>query len=452
MEVGDFNAIKGCPWPDFWQDEGNNARARRCQSAQPAARVTFRGCRHDGRHTRSGGTCRSPRSWDADGKPEKLLSVSRDITVQKRTEAGLAFSEARWRGLFENMNEGFFVGELVRDVGGRPVDYRYLEINPAFARQSGLPPDSVGRTIRSFVPDIDQSLIDRYATVVDTGEPTLFEIDVPGLSRCFEVRANRDGGQRFACLFLDVTARKSAERRQAALIELGDRLRDIKDEVEIASVAAEVAGVTLHLDRAGYGSVDQDSETILVDRDWFRPGLDSVGGLHHFRDYGSFIEAHLRGETVVIDDVTTDPRTSAGGIAFTRIGAKTVVNIPLMEQGRFVGLFFMLAGSPRAWTVEEVGFLRNLADRTRAAIARVEAEERQDLLNHELSHRMKNLLAMVQAIAVQTTRGATDVETVRENLRQRLIALGKAHDLLLGGAVDRAGFRVRGDPWRPRRA
>ena len=66
------------------------------------------------------------------------------------------------------------------------------------------------------------------------------------------------------------------------------------------------------------------------------------------------------------------------------------------------------------------------------------AEAHQHLLNHELSHRMKNLLAMVQAIASSTMRGATDLETAREVLASRLIALGKAHDVLLGGSAESA--------------
>ena len=66
------------------------------------------------------------------------------------------------------------------------------------------------------------------------------------------------------------------------------------------------------------------------------------------------------------------------------------------------------------------------------------AEAQQQLLNHELSHRMKNLLAMVQAIATSTLRGATDMDATREVLANRLVALGKAHDVLLGGFAERA--------------
>ena len=64
----------------------------------------------------------------------------------------------------------------------------------------------------------------------------------------------------------------------------------------------------------------------------------------------------------------------------------------------------------------------------------------QELLNGELSHRMKNLLAMVQAIARQTMRGSADLATMREILSDRLVALGKAHDILIEGATDHMGL------------
>jgi PAS domain S-box-containing protein len=86
--------------------------------------------------------------------------------------------------------------------------------------------------------------------------------------------------------------------------------------------------------------------------------------------------------------------------------------------------------------------------------ARKRAEAMQTLMNQELSHRMKNQLAMVQAIARQTMRGATDLASMRETLSNRLVALGKAHDILLDGMMDRSplsavlrgGVGVHDDP------
>lgn len=78
--------------------------------------------------------------------------------------------------------------------------------------------------------------------------------------------------------------------------------------------------------------------------------------------------------------------------------------------------------------------------------ARVAADEHQTLLNHELSHRLKNTLAMVQAIAAQTLRNAASLDDARDALLRRLIALGKAHDILLASNTEQAGMEsvIRG--------
>ncbi len=438
MEVSDFNDVKGCPWPDFWHDKGHIDALAALDAARAGGVGHFQGAADTYRGTPKWWDVQVTPILDADGRPEKILSISRDITDQKSVEDRLAASEGRWRGLFEGMQEGFFLGELVRDAEGRATDYRFLEINPAFAQQSGLPPDSIGQTIRSFVPDIDQWLIDKYARVVETGEPTLFEISVPSLGRSFEARANKELGERFSCMFLDVTERKQADARRAAMIELGDRLRDVGDETEISRIAAEIMGRTLGLSHAGYGQVDPDAETIQVAQGWTAPGLTGISGLHRFRDYGSYIEDLKAGRNVIIGDVSRDPRTAGDADALSAISARGLLNLPVLERGRFVALFYALKPQAGNWSSEDIAFLRNVADRTRSAIARIEAEEQQRLLNHELSHRMKNMLAMVQSIATQTMRGAADLDTARKVLANRLIALGRAHDLLLVGSLSKA--------------
>jgi two-component sensor histidine kinase len=61
---------------------------------------------------------------------------------------------------------------------------------------------------------------------------------------------------------------------------------------------------------------------------------------------------------------------------------------------------------------------------------RERAEEQRRLLVHELNHRVKNTLATVQSIAVQTLRGAATTTDASEALTDRLMALAKAHDAL----------------------
>lgn len=438
MEADDFNQVRGCDWTGFWQGQ---ARAD-AQSAFWAALAGGTGHFQAPADTLKG----TPKWWDvqvtpirgADGRPERLLVVSRDVTAQRASEQRVAESEKRWRGLFEGMHEGFFSGEILRDATGRVTDYRFVEINPAFASQSGLPVETVGRTVREVIRDVPDWVIETYARVVDTGVAEVFDIAVPELGRTFEVRAYRETERRFAAMFIDVSERKRADARRAALVELGDLLRNTGDPGEIARVAAGILGRTLGLSHAGYGAVDHDRETIDAGEGWSAPGMPAIGGVHDFRDYGTYIDALKNGRAVVIDDVSEDPRTASDAGTLAAIQVRSLLNLPLMEHGRFVALLYALKDTPYGWKPEEISFANNIADRTRAALARIEAEERQRTLNLELGHRMKNMLAMVQAIATQTMRNATDLDTAKDVLAGRLIALGKSHDLLLGGSIGSA--------------
>ncbi|MES2533742.1 MAG: ATP-binding protein, partial [Pseudomonadota bacterium] len=164
------------------------------------------------------------------------------------------------------------------------------------------------------------------------------------------------------------------ESRRLALVELGDRIRDLDDPGDLAYAAAEILGRELNIDRAGYGMVDKVAETITIERDWTAPGVASLAGLLHFRDYGSYIEQLQHGITVSFADARTDPRTRDNAEALIAITARAVVNMPLAEKGGLVGLLYLNHGSVREWSADELAFVRDVAERIRAAIARREAQ------------------------------------------------------------------------------
>ena len=149
------------------------------------------------------------------GEIEGLFCSSIETTEQRRAETALRDSEARWRGLFNNMQEGFFLAQAIRDDAGRMVDFRFLDMNPGFQRQRGLAATAVGRPVREVLPGIHDELLQMYAHVVDTGEPQHFEMHIPvAANRWFEVRARKTDTDQFAVLLLDITDRREA---QAAL-------------------------------------------------------------------------------------------------------------------------------------------------------------------------------------------------------------------------------------------
>ena len=147
------------------------------------------------------------------GEVEGLFCSCIETTEQLRTETRLRDSEARWRGLFNNMQEGFFLAQALRDASGCMVDFRFLEMNPGFEQQSGVrAADAVGRPLREVLPGIPDELLQNYARVVDTGEPQHFEVHIPVAgNRWFEVRARKTATDQFAVLFLDITARRGVE-------------------------------------------------------------------------------------------------------------------------------------------------------------------------------------------------------------------------------------------------
>jgi PAS domain S-box-containing protein len=230
----------------------------------------------------------------------------------------------------------------------------------------------------------------------------------------------------------NATSQKLSEDRQLAFLELGDKIRELDDVPDVAFAAAEIMARTLSgATRAGYGVVDPIAETVQMLPDWCAQGVSTVAGLHQFRDYGSYIEDLKRGEMVIIADVAKDSRTSASAELFHSIGISVLVNVPILEHGAFVGVMFVHYDKPHDFTLEERDFVRTIADRTREAISRIRAEQEQQVLNHEISHRLKNTMAMIQAIATQTLRPIEDRGPV-EAFTGRLHALSKAHEVLLG--------------------
>lgn len=228
----------------------------------------------------------------------------------------------------------------------------------------------------------------------------------------------------------DITEEKREAQRARALLDLGDRLRDLDSVDDIALQAAELMAVALGATRAGFGIVDPIAETVMMQNDWRAPGIQTLAGLHHFRDYGTFIDDLKRNEPVIIHNVRTDPRTRFNAEALEAIGIAVLVNVPVFDRGQFDLVVFVHDNRPRDWSQGEVDFIRNFADRVQTAVRRVKAAAAQNVLNHELSHRLKNSLAMVHAIARQTLKSVRPREPV-DVFEMRLHALGDAHEILL---------------------
>jgi PAS domain S-box-containing protein len=209
--------------------------------------------RADGTRVFMNGTTR-PLPRDEQGRERGFIKIARDETKQReqaeelaRTRAELSESEARYRSLFNSIGAGFCVVEVKLDEAKRPVDYRFIEVNPAFERFTGLR-DAEGRWMREMEPAHEQHWFDIYGRVALTGEPLRFEQQAAALGRWYDVHAYRIGApeeRHVAILFNDITDRKRAE---AALEESEDHYRH---SVELNPQTAWTAAPDGQLDHVG---------------------------------------------------------------------------------------------------------------------------------------------------------------------------------------------------------
>lgn len=152
-----------------------------------------------------------------------------DISSLRGAERREIETETRYRLLFDAIDQGFCVIEVIFDDGGKPVDFRYIEVNRGFAEQSGIP-DPVGKTILEINPSQEQYWFEAYGKVVRTREHIRLEAAVDGLGRYFEVNAFPFGEpelNQVGVLFQDITARRAAENERILLTqELSHRVKN----------------------------------------------------------------------------------------------------------------------------------------------------------------------------------------------------------------------------------
>jgi len=193
-------------------------------------------------------------SFSLDGEHQVLVML-RDISGRKRAERALVESESRFRLLFENMEEGFSLHEIIVNDVGEPVDFRFLEANASYEGHTGQKPmEIIGKTIIEVMPQVDRHQIKNYGAIALGGGPQVFEYFSKSFNKYMRVHAYSPTHGQFATIFEDVTESKRAQEQIESLLREKEMLlkevhHRIKNNMNTAASILYLQGENEHDER-----------------------------------------------------------------------------------------------------------------------------------------------------------------------------------------------------------
>jgi PAS domain S-box-containing protein len=297
-------------------------------------------------------------------------------------------------------------------------EWRIVFCNDAFVHHMGVPREAVeGKEMWSTITPANRAALrQHYDRVLRTGNAETFvhaSVLYPGRTVDIRVFPLFDG---LGVMFRDISRRVAAER---ALAISEEHLRRALDGAEM-----------------GDWSWDSDSDEMT-----FSPRALIHYGLTE--DHQGMTRETLRRDIVHPDDLTAIRATASTAHAdMTAYDVEyrvrrgdgwrwmRTMGAPHIVDGKVLGLHGL---------VQDIHERKLASERLKAEIdERERGQQRQTLLIHELNHRVKNILAMVQAVAMQTLSNTHSPQAARRALEERLVALARAHDVLTRESWDGA--------------
>ena len=146
---------------------------------------------------------------DMNGKFTQTHCILQDITSQRLSNEALQASEEKYRLLYSAMTQGLALHEIITDDNGKPVDYRFLDINDSYTRLLGVTREMcIGKTITEVMPRVESYWIDVFGKVALTGEPMYYENYLATTGRYYATYSYSYQKRRFAVLVTDITEQR----------------------------------------------------------------------------------------------------------------------------------------------------------------------------------------------------------------------------------------------------
>lgn len=283
---------------------------------------------------------------------------------RKRVELALKRSEEKYRSLFQSIDEGFCIVEVMFDQTAHPYDYRFLETNVVFEQQSGMS-DVVGKTMRELMPEHDQSWFDTFGRIALTGRPERFVNEVKQLGRVWDVYGFRmdDPRQRHvAVLFRDITERVRNEAASQFLAGVTDELARMKVVDETMNLLVERMGAHFRAARVVLAELDDPpGATAKVLYEWHDPALRSSPDrrIPHYSSAG-YAGMSRVGQSVVVTDTEAGPRQPSEPWPDE---TRSFIDAPFVSGGRWRFSLVVSDSKPREWRNDEIRLVNDIGTR-----------------------------------------------------------------------------------------
>lgn len=226
------------------------------------------------------------------------------------------------------------------------------------------------------------------------------------------------------------------DNRRGMLVRLSDDLRALNDPDEVIGAASQMLGETLGAGQVGYAEVDDTGEYVSIERDWNDGTIPSNARRHRLEEFGpAFIADLRRGHTIVISNVEADDRTSSAAAlaTFAQASICAFLNVPLVKDGRLSAVFAVHNREARPWSIAEVRFAEDVAERTWMALSRVRAESA-----------LRQSEARYRTLHAAAERKAAELQAVLESMPDAVYFGGPEGMTLVNQvALDQLGFSTR---------
>jgi PAS domain S-box-containing protein len=299
------------------------------------------------------------------------LNLMEDAILSKEA---LQKSEEKYRTLFESIDEGFCIIEMIYNNAGRAINYRFIEVNASFERQTGLK-NVTGKYANDLALNTEPYWLEEYDKVVRTGKSVRFENYHKATAHWYEAYASSAGGHQVAIVLNNITERKRREQNQLLLSEISVELVAMDSIDKTIETLGEKIGNYFKVTWCQFAELTGDFETSAASYGWHRKTVASLNGTYSMRDFLSDeqLAKHNAGEISIVSDTLTDPNVNAE--SYGELGIRSFVIVPLVRDNKWQFLLSVIDNKPREWHSDEVDLIQELATRIWTRLEKARAEE-----------------------------------------------------------------------------